>query len=108
MIIDQNERDTAQVSHATKIGSNSSPNLLRELKFMQDGQYFTECQKKCLDLSTCIGIQFNKQNYDCKMVDVLNSDSMTSSLSVNYTGVQLIHPQRNSKIYGFQTQLIAK
>lgn len=99
---------SGQATKNTKNGPPSHEKQLHELK-VNGGQSFTMCQRKCLNLTICIGIQFNKHDFDCKIIDVTNFDLLTTNESLaNYTQLQLIHPLRNSSIYGFQTQLIAK
>lgn len=107
--LDSDDSDT-QVSQATKTGSVSSEKLLRELKFKQDLQYFAECQAECLKVSTCIGvnIEFNEEDYDCTMIDLSDIKSMSTNLASNSTSIPLTHPRRDSIVYGFATQLIAR
>lgn len=109
VFIDLDTDDTTEEA-ATKSGTVSSDKLKRELKFAEDIKYFEECQWKCLNLTTCAGIdiEFNDAGYDCSVIDVRNIDSLTINSVSNTTRIQLVHPLRNSTIYGFATQMIAK
>ena len=102
------EMEILNTDKTGKVGSPSHAKEIHALK-VQGGEYLAMCQRKCLNLGTCIGIQFDKKSFDCKIIDVTKFDSLnTHELPANYTQMQLIHPLRNSSIYGYQTQLITK
>lgn len=110
-IVGNIDEDSSTVTLASKVGSAGSaptPEKQRQLKNAMNDEFFVECQSRCLNVSTCIALQYNSQNYDCKLVDLMNWNSLAYPLPINYTAVYVTHPFRNSPTYGFSTQRIAR